>query len=143
MNFEQIYPFLLDRTMRQLRKISQQRINETGEDLTIEQWVVLYAVWQEEGVSQVELSNGLYKDAPTTTRIIDYLVKKNLVFRKMNDQDRRKFNLHLTREGRATVDKLLPVVEEIRSDGWNGLSKADFDHLKRILDKVYTNCGGE
>jgi DNA-binding MarR family transcriptional regulator len=143
MNFEQIYPFLLDRTMRQLRKVSQQRINETGEDLTVEQWVMLYAVYQEEGISQIELSNAMYKDAPTTTRIIDYLVKKNLVFRKMDESDRRKFNLHLTREGRTTVDRLLPVVEAIRADGWKGLSKADFEHLKRILDTVYKNCGGE
>jgi DNA-binding MarR family transcriptional regulator len=143
MNFEQVYPFLLDRTMRQLRRISQQRLNEAGADLTVEQWVTLYGISQDEGVSQTELSNGTFKDAPTTTRIIDALVKKNLVFRKMDDNDRRRFNLHLSKEGRELVAKILPVVEGIRADGWKNLTKQDFQMLKRILDTVYANCGGE
>jgi DNA-binding MarR family transcriptional regulator len=143
MNFELIYPFLLDRTIRQLRRVSQQRLNEAGADITVEQWVTLYGISQDEGVSQIELSNGTFKDAPTTTRILDALVRKNLVFRKMDDGDRRRFNLHLTKEGRDLITRILPVVEDIRSDGWKGLTKQDFQTLKRILDTVYSNCGGD
>ncbi len=141
-NFEQIYPFLLERTVRQMKKISQQRITDAGFDLTVEQWVILYAISQEEGSAQIAISEGTFKDAPTVTRIIDMLVKKSFVYRKLDDADRRKFNLYLTDEGRTTVQTLIPVIEGIRADGWKGLERSDFQELKRMLDRMYKNFGG-
>ena len=90
-------------------------------------------------MTQRELGEKTSKDAPTVTRIIDLLVKKGLLRRQVSIADRRTFFIHLTKEGQALYERVLPVVIEVRSEGWKGLSSADFDHLRRILGTIYAN----
>lgn len=49
-------------------------------------------------MSQKELSKLTEKDQATLTRIIDLLEKKKLIQRRINEQDRRSFILHVTDE---------------------------------------------
>ena len=72
-------------------------------------------------------------------RILDILVKKGLVERQMDENDRRRFNLLLTAAGLQKYETAFPVVLQVRRLGWAGLSDADFDQLVRILDTIYQN----
>jgi DNA-binding MarR family transcriptional regulator len=93
------YFFKIDSTIKKIRNFMQKNLTEGKIDLTVDQWVVLDHIKPNPGITQNELGNIIYKDAPTITRILDLLVKKNLIERNMSKQDRRKFTLNLTTEG--------------------------------------------
>lgn len=133
------YSFLLDRTARKVKQYAQHQF-KTGEfDVTVDQWLVLKNLSENELLSQTELANLVFKDHPTLTRIIDLLSKKGYVERLPHPQDRRSFQLHLTETGLEKVSELKPKILEIREKAWENLTTKDFEEFKRILDTIYQN----
>jgi len=136
---QRAYFFKIDTTIKKIRNALQKRFNEEGFDLTVDQWVLIDHVARNPGIHQNTLAELTTKDAPTVTRIIDLLCKKNLAERRMAEDDRRKFQIFLTANGQQTYETVLPVVVEIRRKGWGGLSEEDYQHLVRIMDSIYQN----
>jgi DNA-binding MarR family transcriptional regulator len=133
------YGFLLERTSKKLKQTLQRTFNDIGAGITVDQWVILYELHIHGSLSQNQLGENTYKDAPTVTRIIDLLAKKGLVRRNSSDVDRRKYFIDLTKKGNKTIEELLPTVIEFRKKGWRGLRKADLAELSHILNSVYDN----
>ncbi len=133
------YGFLIEKTGKKLKQTLQSLFNHLKEDITVDQWVILHELDKNGSLSQSELGNNTYKDAPTVTRIIDLLSKKNLISRKPDSSDRRKYKIELTKTGKKLIEKLTPYVVEFRKLGWTGLNKKDLKQLKAILDKIYAN----
>jgi DNA-binding MarR family transcriptional regulator len=133
------YFFKIDTTIKKIRNVLQKRFNDAGFDLTVDQWVLIDHVARNQGISQNTLAELTTKDAPTVTRILDLLVKKGLVERRMSEDDRRKFNIFLMPEGEKTFETVLPVVKEIRRQGWGELNEEDYEHFVRIMDSIYQN----
>jgi DNA-binding MarR family transcriptional regulator len=137
------YSFLLDRTARKVKQYAQQQFKHGDFDVTVDQWLVLKNLSENELLSQTELANLVFKDHPTLTRIIDLLCKKGYVERIPHPQDRRSFQLHLTPSGVAKVTELRPRILEIREKAWENLTETDFEEFKRILDTIYQNLDGQ
>jgi DNA-binding MarR family transcriptional regulator len=137
------YSFLLDRTARKVKQYAQKQFKTGDFDVTVDQWLVLKNLSENEHMSQTELANLVFKDHPTLTRIIDILCKKGWVERVTHPQDRRSFQLHLTEQGISKVILLRPKIFEIREKAWENLSDQDFEEFKRILNTIYSNLDGE
>jgi len=137
------YSFLLDRTARKVKQYAQQRFKSGEFDVTVDQWIVLKNLSENGPMSQTQLANLVFKDHPTLTRILDLLCKKEYVERVPHPQDRRSFQLYLTKSGMSKVRDLKPQILEIREKAWENLDAEDFDEFKRILDTIYMNLGGE
>lgn len=133
------YSFLLDRTARRVKQYAQQKFKQGDFDITVDQWLVLKNLSENELLSQTELAQMVFKDQPTLTRIIDLLTKKELVERVPHPQDRRSFQLVLTTEGSKKVTELKPEVAKIREKAWENLDEKDFEEFKRILNTIYNN----
>ncbi|SNS64607.1 DNA-binding transcriptional regulator, MarR family [Belliella buryatensis] len=133
------YSFLLDRTARKVKQYAQQKFNLGDFDITVDQWLVLKNLSENELLSQTELAQLVFKDHPTLTRIIDILCKKGYVERVPHPQDRRSFQLHLTTIGVSKVKELKPQIAQIREKAWENLNEQDFEEFKRILNTIYTN----
>ena len=135
------YSFLLDRTARRVKQYAQQRFKELGFNITVDQWLVMKHLYENEAMKQNELAELIFKDNPTLTRIIDLLCKKGLAERKPHPDDRRSFIVSLTREGLKKVEQLKPKIRDVRFKAWEGLSERDFNQFKRILNTIYKNLG--
>lgn len=133
------YSLLLERTARRVKQYAQYQFNCQQFGITVDQWAILKNLNQHTDLSQKELAEYCGKDQPTLTRIVDLLVGKQLVERRVNPNDRRSFVVHLTRAGKAKVKALANHVNEIRMQAWQNLNEDDFRHLKRILDTIYLN----
>ena len=131
--------FLLERTTRILKLGFTRAFGKIGVDITPEQWIILDTLYTKGNYSQVQLAQIIFKNTPTVSRILDILVKKNLVKRKVPDDDRRVTMISITKEGRLLVDKCYPEIQKVRSLSWSDLSEEDFDQFTRILDKVFNN----
>jgi DNA-binding MarR family transcriptional regulator len=133
------YSFLLDRTARRVKQYAQRKFKREDFDITVDQWLILKNLSENELMSQAEMAQILFKDQPTLTRIIDILTKKGYVERVPHPNDRRSFQLVLTQSGAEKVEELKPKVSEIRQKAWENLNEGDFEEFKRILNKIYDN----
>lgn len=136
--------FTLEKTVK-LMKLSLSRIMSQHPelDLTVDQWVILHMLKSHMSLSQQELGQLTFKDAPTVTRMIDLLVAKKLVKRIQDAQDRRKYNLKLTELGIQKYAVIEPVVKEFRAEAYEGISSEELKMLNKILNKIFVNLSQE
>lgn len=134
-----IFGTYIDRTIKIIRHNYTRAFKELNLDLTTEQWVLLDSLSKKDGLSQNELANGSFKNAPTVSRIIDLLSKKGFTERIASNEDRRKFHIYITKEGKKVYKKALPAVIKLRQQGWENLTEDDYDHFLRIMNQVFAN----
>ena len=133
------YGYLLERTQKKVRQYFQKALLSNKTDITVDQWIILDRLNRNDGLSQSEIAETTFKDAPTVTRIIDLLCKKDLVKRIQDNGDRRRLKINLTAEGKKKVEEVLPIVQDMREKGWQNLSDEDYTTMIRILDTIYAN----
>lgn len=75
--------------------------------VTTAQWYFLRALWDQDGISQAELSKRVGLMTPTTVVALNTLEKKGLITRSSHPTDRRKLNVFLTKRGRQLERELL------------------------------------
>jgi MarR family transcriptional regulator for hemolysin len=80
------------------------------------QWIVLFRLRQQEGLSQVDLAEVLELQPISLVRLLDRLVEHGLLERRPDPKDRRANKLHLTRAGRRLVDDLDSLRDSIALD---------------------------
>lgn len=134
-----VFGTLIDRNMKMIRSQYLKKFKEIGVDITTEQWVLMDCLYGQDGLSQNELATESFKNAPTVSRIIDLLCKKGLAERQRFDNDRRRYKIFLTKEGKKIYKKAHPHVEELRKLGWKKLTNRDYEEFVRIMNLVYKN----
>lgn len=110
----------------------------SGFDLTPEQWVVLYRLFETQGLTQCGLGERTVKDKTTITRILDRLQKKKLLERRRDTQDRRSQRIFLTAEGERVVRELIPLVRRFAAEAFADVPPEDRESLRRILTNIET-----
>ena len=126
-------------TAKRVRKTFQHQLSHANLGVTVEQWIILQALANKGGQSQLELSKAVYKDQPSVTRILDKLVKKELITRNADDQDRRKFRIFLTAKGEDMVKKILPLVDVFREKAFGGIDKKQLAQFQKTLEIIAQN----
>ena len=103
------------------------------------QWRFLRVLWEEDDITQRELSDRVGVREATTVRAMTGLVSCGLVVRHPSTSDKRKMQIKLTRKARMLKSKLLPMVTEVNERAVSGLSKRDVDTARRVLAHTYRN----
>ncbi len=129
----------LDATVKLIKQDLTRRFRDNGIDLTPEQWTILDELANRGELAQKELAASTFKDAPTVSRIVDLLVRREFIDRKQDELDRRKYLVKLTETGRKVYEVSAPIVLEARASGWRGLNEADYLQLKNILERISEN----
>lgn len=135
--------FLIYRTALALKSALQRSFTEKGYEITAEQWGILRHLWEEEGLSQREIGVKAAKDKPNITRMLDALEKKGLIFRLPDHQDRRKYCIYLTKEGKKLYQLLWPLAQNLRERALHNLAQPEIDRLKDSLKRIYHNINSD
>jgi MarR family transcriptional regulator, organic hydroperoxide resistance regulator len=72
-----------------------------AEHLSLEEWLVLDALNEEDGLSMSELAANTLASNATLSRHVDSLTVRAFVFREVSFEDRRRILVHLSKRGRA------------------------------------------
>jgi len=134
--------FLLERTTRIAKLSFSKAFKKLGVDITPEQWIVLDKLDMKKEMSQKEIGNESFKNAPTISRIIDNLVRKGFVSRESEENDRRKTAISLTPNGKKLVAQCRLEIDTLRDLSWNNLSDRDYKEFNRIIDQIFENFEG-
>ncbi len=131
--------FLMEQVVKQYRQEAQKALKAAQAGISVDQWIVLKQVSENNGCSQVEIAQSTVKDAPTTTRTIDQLVNKELIEKQLDPNDRRKYMVFVTDKGLQLIERLLPVVQSYRKLPVKGFLKEEQDTLLQLLNRMLNN----
>jgi DNA-binding MarR family transcriptional regulator len=123
---------------RLLRNYIDHRAKERG--TTRAQWIVLFRLRQNEGLSQVDLADVLELQPISLVRLLDRLVEHGLLERRHDPKDRRTNRLFLTAKGRKLVDDLDGLRDAIATDVLHDLSdntlQTSLDALRKVKERI-------
>ncbi|WP_448206226.1 MarR family winged helix-turn-helix transcriptional regulator [Azospirillum sp. sgz302134] len=122
---------------RAFSRALQNRIANRG--VSMGQWYFMRALWEEDGLTQRELSQRVGMMEPTTVTALNNLERCELVQRVRNPHDRRKVNIFLTPKGRALRANILPCADEIAELATKGIPPGDIATAVTVLRRVSAN----
>lgn len=105
-------------------------------DLTPQQFGLLAFLWQQDGLSQAELSGKSQIDRTTMGGIVDRLEKEGLVERRPHPDDRRAYQVYLTKKGKSLEDELTNVSGRVLRKVSSPLTEQEHETLIRLLTKI-------
>ncbi len=117
-------------TTNLLRLHMRQKFKECNVDITVEMLQVLRYLGAHDGVNQQEIANAVCKDKATLTSMIDNLVRRTLVQRHEDSQDRRSKRIVLTPQGWALQPTIEPWIAEMLRKAGAGIPQA------HLLDSI-------
>ncbi|MQA14314.1 MAG: MarR family transcriptional regulator [Pseudonocardiaceae bacterium] len=117
-----------------------ERVLESRE-LSLDQWRVLCCLAEGEGHPMSEIADYAMVPAPTLTKIVDRLIDRSLVYRRVDDADRRRILVFLAARGRQVHRRLSAevvreeqaIVEQIGTD--------DTEGFLALLDRIVGRLG--
>ena len=128
-------------TARALVRALTQRLAEHG--VSFGHWAFLRILWQQDGLTQRELSEEAGVMEPTTFAALKTMEELGLVERRQVPQNRKNVYVYLTPQGRALKARLVPLAEEVNRVATRGAAPEDLAALRRVLELMLTNLEGD
>ncbi|MFM1816275.1 MAG: hypothetical protein RLZ98_2970 [Pseudomonadota bacterium] len=119
----------------------QIRLAEEG--VSFGHWTFLRILWEEDGLTQRELSARAGLMEPTTFSALKSMEKLGYIERSQAEENRKNVYIHLTPKGRALKKKLVPLAEEVNQIAATGVAAADLATVRRVLLTMVTNLAEE
>lgn len=124
-------------THRAVQRLLQAKIAPHGVKLGM--WYFLRVLWDEDGLTQRELSSRTGTKEPTTLDAIATMERSGLVSRRRNKGDRRKINVFLTRKGQQLEATLMPLAIDVVDTALTGFSPREVRQMIGFLKSIQTN----
>ena len=128
---------LIKRVHLSLRRAYDEAFAAHG--ITGPQAMVMRHVWQHAGIEQRTLQDRLGVTSATLTGIVDGLVERELVERRLSAEDARVKQLFLTERGQIVSDELGGTIPRLESQLVEGFSRAEQALLRDWLKRMATN----
>lgn len=106
-------------------------------------WAFLRILWEQDGLSQKELSDQAGVMEPTTYAAMRAMEAQGYILRSQTPGNRKNVYVHLTRKGRALKPKLVPLAEQVNQMAGRGLARADLQVTRNTLLAMLENLARE
>ncbi len=104
--------------------------------MTPRQFSLLAFLWQEDGLSQADLSAKSQIDRSTLGGLIDRLEKDGLVARLPDPDDRRAYRICLTARGKSLEKELCEIARSVQEKFIAVITHEERDTLLQLLKKL-------
>ena len=108
-------------------------------DVPVGMWYFLRVLWEEDGLTQREISERVGATAPTSVEQLSNIEARGWIARRASAEDRRKLHYHVTEEGRALEQRLLFYAEEVNKAALEGLTTGEIGFLRLALARIQDN----
>jgi MarR family transcriptional regulator, organic hydroperoxide resistance regulator len=129
--------YLIRDANRAFQRLLEKRITPHG--VTRGQWYFLRVLWEEDGLSQRELSARVGMMEPTTVIALRGMEKAGLIRRIRGTKDRRVTRVHLTPKARRLRDRLLQISQGVNDQGSEGVDPAALAQFRRVIARMTEN----
>jgi len=115
----------------------QGRLVEHG--VSFGHWTFLRILWEQDGLTQRELSDEAGVAEPSTNAAIKSMAQAGYVTRARLPDNKKNIYVRLTPKGRALKVKLVPLAKAVNRDAVRGVSAKDVETARRVLQAVKEN----
>lgn len=122
-----------------LRQKIRNSINEYDPDLSFELIEILGLLSRNDGINQQEIGNKVSKDKSSITYLINSLVKRDLVERTADKNDRRNKQIFLTSKGKQIVETVYPWALNLYKKAVDGIDEAEVTKALLLVKKMTAN----
>lgn len=116
-----------------------QTFAKDGFSLRPEQFTVLNALKENDGMYLRQLANITLKDRPNITRIVTILEESGYVTSVMEADGRLVKKLYITEKGKEICEQVLPTILSIWNSTVEGISEQEIESFLNTLDKIEEN----
>jgi DNA-binding MarR family transcriptional regulator len=106
------------------------------------QWYVLRILWEQDGLSQRDISRRLGIMDPSTASTLASLERDGLIVRRKHPTDRRQTLVYLSAAGRALRDRVIHCAQDINDLAAHGLDPEEVARCRRLLARMIGNLQG-
>jgi len=124
-------------THRQFAQDLQDRL--APYDIPVGMWYFFRALWEEDGLTQRELSQRVGSMEQTTVEQLRNMERRGYIERRRSVDDRRKMHVHLTSAGLALKNQLMPFAIDVNRVALQGLSEGEVGFLRLVLARIRSN----
>jgi DNA-binding MarR family transcriptional regulator len=95
-----------------------------------------------QALRMTELANRVYLSGSRTTRLVDELIADQLVTKQRNAADGRGFDVTLTEEGLAALQRAYPVhLRSVRTRVLDHVDRSTLPHFSRAMTAIADSLG--
>lgn len=134
MKINECVNYLLAQVQNKVNLLFKENLSAFG--ITPAQYVLLYHLWSEDGLSPSQLSSLSGLDASTITGLLTRMEKKNLIERSHSTDDRRGVNVYLTPQGTALQDDIIRIIEKSNRQALLCLNAEEQEAFKDYLNRI-------
>ena len=122
---------LIKDATRGLTRALQMRLTEHG--VSFGHWTFLRILWENDGITQRDLSERAGLMEPTTFSALKAMEQRGYITRRQLPDSRRKVYVFLTPKGRALRNKLVPLAEDVNARAGAGASQTAIAQARKLL----------
>lgn len=108
-------------------------------DVTVEQFGILAMLWYEEGLKQQDIADKLKRNKATITRIIENMIKRNLIVQIPDQLDKRIKLIYLTQKGKALQKEMVESSGMVYYRALNNINPKDIETVLSTLKQIASN----
>lgn len=128
---------LIRDTERAFRKSLQMRLAAHG--VPFGHWSFLRILWEQDGLTQRELSDHAGVMEPTTFAAMKTMEAQGYVTRRQLPSNKKNIYVYLTDQGRSLKEKLVPLAEDVNHISTAGMTEADVARARKVLLTMIEN----
>jgi len=128
---------LLRRAHMAFSREFRERLARQG--VTFGEFVHLERLWDEDGLTQTELSTRVGIVTASSTQIIETLERRGFISRERNPGDRRHINVFLAPAGKRLKQPLLSCARETNRIARSGLANGEILALFALIERIIEN----
>jgi DNA-binding MarR family transcriptional regulator len=129
--------FELRITVEAMRTAMKERLDKFG--IRFAHWSYLRVLWQDDGMSQIELSAKVRRVGANTVSALNALERMGLVKRVRSKADRRAIHVYLTPAGHALKTDLVGCAEDVHRVALQGILPEQEKALREMLRLIRAN----
>lgn len=135
--------FVLNRAAIIMRKKFTYLLKKDGYNITPEEFAILNRLWEEDGLFQSDINDRTLKDKTTVTRLLERLIKKELIHKKNDEQDRRNYKIYLTEKGLSLKYHIIPIAIKLMDKSSRNIDTDDLRITINTLKDIFKNLSTE
>lgn len=130
--------FYITQIKQRSERIFERLLQQNGIELSGGQGRILFVLWQQDGLTMSEISRQTSLAKNTLTVVIDGMVKKGIVLREQNPENRRETLIHLTDRARSLRERYEAVSEQMTAMFYAGFTEKEQKECEKYLLRILT-----
>jgi len=131
--------FLMAKIRQVAGRIFERMLKEYDIEINSAQGRIMFALWQQDGISINELALKTQLKKSTLTSMLDRLEKMGYLKRQRSRIDRRKILIRRTEKDKALESKYVEVSQQMTKLYYKGFSKSEIDRFENDLARILNN----